>query len=737
MKRDDVAGTSARADAVAALLAEIDQRVAAQVALLRSGGLDPGIKQLVVTDAEADALLEGGEAAVGTLLEPGSLAQCAAGWREVQTLAQRFALAPFELDALLLALAPDLDRRFERLVAYLQDDIARPRPGVELLLKLLAPRHLHLELQAALLPDAPLRRLGLLVADEALRGPGSEGLRVADGVLRFLLARRGPDALVQRFSAEHDASPLARRLWARREEAAAIQAWLDKPEADGGARLLQVHGRAGSGRRHAVEQACAMLNRERFALDLARLKRHPALLEVVLNSALRDAHLGTAGLLLVHADVLFDGSDSAAEAQALLQAWLRRCGGTLLLLTEQQWPLAPLFPAAEVQSIELAPLTLAQREAAWTQALTELDAAPPGTGVADHAALAAALASKFRTHHGEIALALRQCLQTRPAATDSGSWHAALHRAAAAVAAPRLQLLAERIEPMHTLADLVLTADKHEVIADLVRRVKHRRRVQQDWQFDTASARGHGLVALFHGPSGTGKTMAADAIAGTLGMQLFRIDLAGVVSKYIGETEKNLRAIFDEADRADAVLLFDEADALFGKRSEVKDAHDRYANIEINYLLQRIESFEGIAILATNKRSHLDEAFQRRIHVTLEFTLPREAERERLWRRSFPAAAPLAEAATAINWGFVAERFELSGGLIRNAAVGAAYLAADAGAPIGQRELLLALRTELTKIGRRMPESEFAPYQALLASPPPAKLTAHAAAGPTSGAHHG
>ena len=153
----------------------------------------------------------------------------------------------------------------------------------------------------------------------------------------------------------------------------------------------------------------------------------------------------------------------------------------------------------------------------------------------------------------------------------------------------------------------------------------------EDWGFDAVSARGRGLVALFHGASGTGKTMAADAIASTLRMRLYRIDLAGVVSKYIGETEKNLRAVFDEADRADSVLFFDEADALFGKRSDVKDAHDRYANIEINYLLQRIESFEGIAILATNKRDHIDDAFLRRIHVSIEFPAPQAPERLRLW----------------------------------------------------------------------------------------------------------
>jgi len=221
-------------------------------------------------------------------------------------------------------------------------------------------------------------------------------------------------------------------------------------------------------------------------------------------------------------------------------------------------------------------------------------------------------------------------------------------------------------------------------------------------------------VALFHGASGTGKTMAAEAIAQALQMQLFRIDLAGVVSKYIGETEKNLRAIFDEADRADSVLFFDEADALFGRRSEVKDAHDRYANIEVNYLLQRIELFEGIAILATNKRSYVDDAFLRRIHLTLEFPQPRPEERLRLWDRSFPAAAPMR---ADIDWEFLADRFELTGGAIRNAALGAAFLAAEAARPIAMGDVVTALRTELVKVGRRVQDSEFGCHARLLAQP--------------------
>ena len=287
-----------------------------------------------------------------------------------------------------------------------------------------------------------------------------------------------------------------------------------------------------------------------------------------------------------------------------------------------------------------------------------------------HADLANALGAKFRLTEGEIALAAQRAASVESLPSTDEGWSALLHHAAGSVAAPQLGQLAQPLAPVHTLSDLVLPADRLAALSDVIRRVRHRGTVLQQWGLDAVSSRGRGLIALFHGPSGTGKTMAAEAIANALRMQLFRIDLAGVVSKYIGETEKNLRAIFEEADRADAVLFFDEADALFGKRSDVKDAHDRYANIEINYLLQRIELFEGIAILATNMRSHIDEAFLRRIHITVEFPLPREAERLGLWDRSFPQAAPLG---SDIDWTFLARRFELSGGAIRNAALGAAF----------------------------------------------------------------
>ena len=703
---------------VDALTAELDRRIEVDVAALRGGGTDPALKNLVITDAEVDSLLGREREQRHAPVRAGSLTALVlsaggASAAPVLELQRRFALLPFEMDALLACLALDIDRRFERLYAYLNDDLTRPRPSADVLLRLLAPRSQRVALQATLLPGSRLLRYGLLSPEDGSRATPGELFRVADGVARHLLGRGGVDARIARVLHDEDVPPLAPRLWGLGSDHQPFAGLLAARAEAAGPLIINVCGRSGSGRMHRVASACALARRGCVVLDGRKLKRVAADFDTTLLTALRDATLSGSVLFLHHAEAFCGEPERQADLRAVLQPWLREFGGVLLFGTEQPLPLGNWFPAAEVVDLMLPTPSIAEREAAWAEALAVVSPLPPKA----RATLSQALAVKFRMTVGEVAVAAQQARAPCHGQTDAAAWSAALHAAAGRVTAPHLHQLAEAMPSSHALSDLVLPADKADVLADMVRRVRHRSQVLETWRFDAVSSRGRGLVALFHGASGTGKTMAVDAIAHALQMQLFRIDLAGVVSKYIGETEKNLRAIFDEADRADAVLFFDEADALFGKRSEVKDAHDRYANIEINYLLQRIELFDGIAILATNKRSHLDEAFLRRIHVTLEFPLPRAPERARLWDRSFPEAAPLA---ADVDWAFLAERFELAGGAIRNAALGAAYLAAESGGQIGMREIVNALRTELVKVGRRVQDSEFGPFVHLLASPPAA-----------------
>jgi SpoVK/Ycf46/Vps4 family AAA+-type ATPase len=267
---------------------------------------------------------------------------------------------------------------------------------------------------------------------------------------------------------------------------------------------------------------------------------------------------------------------------------------------------------------------------------------------------------------------------------------------------PRLEQLAQRIDVRAAWEDLVLPSEQRTLLRQMVAQVAQRSRVYDEWGFARRMNRGLGISALFSGESGTGKTMAAEVIAGELRLDLYRVDLSGVVSKYIGETEKNLRRVFDAAEAGGAILLFDESDALFGKRSEVKDSHDRYANVEINYLLQRLEAYRGLAILTTNKKSAMDSAFLRRLRFVVEFPFPNVADRRRIWSQVFPPTAEL----EALDLDRLS-RFSLTGGSIHNIALNAAFLAAQAGEAISMRRVLEAARAEFHKVERPVQDSEF------------------------------
>ncbi|MCW6006155.1 ATP-binding protein [Micromonospora sp. CPCC 205371] len=294
--------------------------------------------------------------------------------------------------------------------------------------------------------------------------------------------------------------------------------------------------------------------------------------------------------------------------------------------------------------------------------------------------------------------------QLRLVAAAAGAGDGGLPPAVRRVAGGHLDGVAVRIRPRRTWEDLIVPPDDAHQLRELAARHRRRDVVYRQWRFPPLPSTG--TVALFAGPSGTGKTLAAEVVAGELGLDLYKVDLSAVVSKYIGETEKNLERIFGAAAAGDLVLFFDEADALFGKRSEVSDAHDRYANIEVAYLLQRLETYDGLVVLATNLQRNIDQAFLRRISTAIDFTLPEEEQRRAIWSRSFPASAPVAE----LDIDFLARQFKISGGIIRNATLGAAFLAAEDGSPITMRHIALALKREFQKLGRLRTEVEFERY---------------------------
>jgi ATPase family associated with various cellular activities (AAA) len=305
--------------------------------------------------------------------------------------------------------------------------------------------------------------------------------------------------------------------------------------------------------------------------------------------------------------------------------------------------------------------------------------------------------------HGVIRSAVEAAALRNPEApilAEADLWLAARRHAVRSLGG-----LAEKIESRRSLQELVLPAESSQQIREIASQVEQRNRVYEQWGFSSKLSRGRGIAALFAGPSGTGKTMAAEVLARHLDLDLYRIDLASVISKYIGETEKNLKRVFDAADESGAILFFDEADALFGKRSEVRDSHDRYANIEINYLLQRMEDYRGLAILATNRKSLLDPAFLRRLRFLVDFPFPSTADRVRIWRGAFPVQAELGP----LDYELLG-RLEVAGGNISNIALNAAFLAASEGVAINMDHVLAAARREYAKIDKLVLESEFGRY---------------------------
>ncbi len=340
----------------------------------------------------------------------------------------------------------------------------------------------------------------------------------------------------------------------------------------------------------------------------------------------------------------------------------------------------------------------------------ELAVGPPGATDAEWRAAMSSLEA-VETSTGPVLnqnLTAEQLQLVRIAARGVGGLDDAVRR----LAAGHISELAPRIRPSRTWADLVLDLDRTQRLREVVARCRHKRTVFGEWGFSAQPS--GGVVALFSGPSGTGKTLAAEIIAGELSLDLYKIDLAALVSKWVGETEKNLAQVFSAAEASNVALFFDEADAIFGKRSEVSDAHDRYANIEVAYLLQRLERYEGLVVLASNLAMNIDPAFLRRVHVRVDFPMPEEPERQRIWERSLPSTAPRAD----LDIGLLAKLFKLSGGSIRNAALTAGFIAADAGGPITMGCVVEAVQRELRKLGRLLTPGDFGPYAHLLDASP-------------------
>ena len=555
-----------------------------------------------------------------------------------------------------MAVAPDLDSRFERLYGYLHDDVTRRRASIGLALELAGLPPAGGAARQRLTPSGPLVASGLIAIDDSDRPFLTRSLPVPDRVTAHLL---GDD------SDDHD---LLHVLHAgeQRRRAGSRRGLAPRPRRAAPACCTCGRSRAPRGRSLAAA-ALEAAGRPVVAIDLGRLgpNEDPA---VVARIAMRDARLRGAGLVAGPIEALAERGVGAVRAFADPAAAPVGADAGLAAPVLLDRP-AQLGAVVEPRR----PRARRRRPA---------DHRRPGRAVAAHAqrrrraastpARSRATSASRRSRSPEPRR--RRGCRPPPPARRSELDH--LRSGARAQNAAGLENLARRIVPKVGWEDLVLPEPTMLGLQELANRARNRDRVIDEWGMRPGGGRGRGITGLFAGDSGTGKTMSAEVIAGVLGLDLYSINLATVVDKYVGETEKNLERIFSEADGINGVLLFDEADAIFGKRSEVRDAHDRYANIEMAYLLQRMESFDGLAILSTNLRANLDEAFARRLDAVIDFPLPDADFREQLWELCLGPDVPRGDD---VDLRFAAERFELSGGNIRSIAVTAAYLAAETG----------------------------------------------------------
>jgi hypothetical protein len=595
------------------------------------------------------------------------------------SLAEAFGLDQTDLEILLVALAPDLEPRFEPLYGYLHDDVSRRRASPGLALELCGLSTLDGQARSRFGPESRLVRMRLLLVEEPERPFLTRALRVPDRVTAHLLGDFTPDPLV--------AELLAPAMTRAEVPDPALSAWLRS-----GHGLAYIRERPGSAAAPLAAAAAHSARTGLLPLDLERVRADEDLAGLALL-AQREARLMGAILLAGPVESLAGRGSTAVRAFSELAV-------PVILSGLGHWD--PAWSRQVPFMCEAAPTDAAARASLWRASLDGVIERGLDPGVAT---------TQFRLTPPQVTRAAASA-RTHAAASGKPADAADLRAAARAQNAAGLERLARRIEPAVGFDDLVLPTAVVEQLRELTVRAHWRERVLDEWRLGGGASRRRGLSVLFAGASGTGKTMAAEVVAGDMSLDLYVVDLATVVDKYVGETEKNLDRIFGEAERVNGVILFDEADALFGKRSDVSDAHDRYANVEVAYLLQRMELFEGIAVLATNLRSNLDEAFARRLDLLVDFPEPEEEDRLRLWERCLGGHVPRDPD---LDLGFLAGAFKLSGGNIRNIVVTAAYMAADSGQALSMSDLIRATQREYRKLGRMVVESEFGSYYRLVA----------------------
>jgi len=672
--------------------------------------VDALLDQEVTNDPQPDALVSD---RLDTTIANKTAASAERGiFLSLPWMAQLFSLSQLEVQILIMCLAPELRRKYDTLYAYLQDDITRKRPSVDLILDVLCPSEVERwrARNTVFSDQAPLFRHGILHRVEDPRSPsGSSGLaqflQLDQRMLHYLLENDALDGrLVGYVTVLHPAETMEQVLVdpALKTHLARFCQRRFSQRPSGRQRFVfYFQGPYGIGKRELALGLCAQWGRPLLCVDMEFLLAREPDVATALRLVFREGLLWDAAIYFNHCDALLQ-EDVKPKAWIKTLARLADEYGQLTFMAgELPWLLHGVFDQDSFCAVELAMPDVSLRQTAWERALQRF----PASG----RQWAGELASQFRLTPGQIHDAVAWVAQRREMAGDEADvTRAELYAACRKQSHHKLAELAVKIEPHYHWDDLVLPLGKRERLRELCDQVAHRHLVFGDWGFGRKLGYGCGISALFAGPSGTGKTMAAEVIAHELQLDLYKIDLSGVVNKYIGETEKNLAKIFHEAEASNAILFFDEADALFGKRTKISDAHDRYANIETSYLLQRVEAYDGVVILATNLRENMDEAFTRRIKFVVDFPFPDVASRKLIWQTHFPREAPVSDD---LDYDWLARQLQITGGSIKNIVLKAAFFAAANGGVIGMEHILRGARGEFEKIGKLWDEKGFAPPQ--------------------------
>ena len=628
-------------------------------------------------------------------------------------LSKLFGLTKFEEEVIIICLAPELDKKYEKLYSYLNDDITQKNPTLDLILNLTCKNKEEKMLARSFLSkQATLFKENILqiIDDEQNKTTfPSSSVKLDERIVNFLLEMSVGEPSIETFSKLHTSNKSIKHIVMDKITTSLnpiITRYLDG-KSSSEKLLINFYGPKGCGKKSTAQSLCVNHNFPLLSIDLKEIVRQDLPFESSLRKSFREALLKGAALYLDNLDAISENNEKQISINSVIKM-IQDFPWIVFASTEIPWNSEGLIENSLFLPIKFSKPNYPERKRIWENIVkltTDVSFEPK----IDFSMLA----NKFSFTQNQIIDAINYAknLALSRDNNDPKITLDDLYESCKSLSSKDLAVLAKKIEPHYTWKDIVLPNRTIRILEDLCNHVKNKQLVYHDWGFDKKFSLGKGLIVLFKGETGTGKTMASEVIANELNLDMYKIDLSGVVSKYIGETEKNLNKIFSHAESSNAILFFDEADALFGKRSEVKDAHDRYANVETNYLLQKIDEYDGIVILATNFQKNIDTAFTRRMNFIVDFPFPESKHRLQIWQNSFPKETKIEKD---VDFKFLTNNIKLSGGNIKNIVVNSAFIAAENSQSISMENIIQAIKQEYQKMGKPIVKGEFGKYSELL-----------------------